>query len=230
MRRQPLNIHYLSRHLTRPKDTPKLPTTPSSSSRQKRSHHHTTATSSSSAITPHNRDIIPDCSLITPEIPTPDTFYDQTGYTFSAVPLGSNPLYNWSLTSNSTSTKEKNGSLEISTEDGASSGAGGQNGEDCQRLEESESILDFRVTSLDSGRGGGGGGGGGEKKDLVRPGYLWLPSLRNLEAQQRPPLPAVGGGVAGSQTDSSLPSSDCDANANCKREISQTNSGMTARE
>lgn len=86
-----------------------------------------------------------------------------------------------------------------------------------KKLEENESVLDFKVTSLDSG-------------ERRRPDYLWLPSLKNLEVQglmQQPP-PPVGGVRREEPSDGSLPSSDCDAN--CKRQIAQTGSGLTTRE
>lgn len=198
MRRQPLNIHYLSRHLLKPNDS---------------SFRKFSLFASSKTTSHRDEDTIPDCSFITPEIPTPDGFHDQTGYTFSGVTLGSNPLYNWSVTSNSTSTKEKNGSLDVSFEDvGSSEGEGHQ---------ECESILDFRVTSSESG----------ERRACGRPSYLWLPSLKNLEAQglvQHPPSPVSGVIKREEPSDGSLPSSDCDAN--CKRQISQADSGLTTGE
>ena len=196
--------------------------------------------------------------MATPCIPTPDTFYDPTGYTFSAVPLGSNPLYNWSVTtSNSASTacKEKNESLEISFEDDIGRSGGTENGNGRSKLEESESILDFRVTSMESG----GSERRMQQQQQQRPGYLWLPSLRNLESQglvqcppattqvppPTPPPPGVSNSSAEEEvvattvmtaprqsegTDVLLPSSDC-CDANCKRQIiTQSGAGLATRE
>ena len=254
MRRQPLNIHYLCRYLTKPQDnhhttsTTTSTTTPITHSTPTKKFSLFSRQKTSSTASAHNNSNMyddpahPDCSLITPEIPTPDAFHDQTGYTFSAVTLGSNPLYNWSMTSTSTSTKEKNGSLEVSSEEEEEEGGEGEgSGRDAQRrFEESESILDFRVTSVESG----------DKRQ--RPGYLWLPSLRNLSAQglvpptpSSSPAPATAAAASGScdteeeekgeelreggGTGGSPPSSDCDNN--CKRQLGQkTSSGLSTGE
>lgn len=168
---------------------------------------------------------IPDCSVITPEIPTPDVFHDETGYTFSAVTLGSNPLYNWSATSTATTATTGNGknlSSYGSEQDEDSVNTCGGNRDDKQKMEESESVLDFRITSID---------GTGKR---LRPGYLWLPSLRNLKAQQQQQQEEEEGVASleregeGTEEDGSLPSSDCDANS--KRQGSHTGTGLAARE
>ena len=173
------------------------------------------------------------------------------------MPLGSNPLYNWSVTtSNSASTacKEKNESLEISFEDDIGRSGGTENGNGRSKLEESESVLDFRVISVESG--------GSERQTQQQqqcPGYLWLPSLRNLESQglvqcppataqdpaPTPPPPGMSSSSAEEEvvvttvttapgqsegTDVSLPSSDC-CDANCKRQIiTQSGAGLATRE
>lgn len=143
----------------------------------------------------------PDCSVITPEIPTPDIFHDETGYTFSAVTLGSNPLYNWSIGSSTATAKSS-----ATTKDKAILPS-----EDEQEAEEDEgeSVLDFRITSID-------GGGGGK----TRPGYLWLPSLRGKPEQS---LPKISQRVEQGEEDISPPSSGCEGN--CKRQHVHTSTG-----
>ena len=143
---------------------------------------------------------VPDCSVITPEIPTPDVFCDQTGYTFSAVTLGSNPLYNWSNGSTTTASKDKDTSLEDSGETRGedSNVQGSLQGEE---EGEGELVLDFRITSMD----------GSEKR--TRPGLLWLSSLKNSDMQPHHQCPDKKVGV----TDESPPTSDSDS-SNCKRQ------------
>lgn len=148
--------------------------------------------------------------VITAEIPTLDAFHDLTGYTFSGVTLGSNPLYNnWSNSSVATTTRDKEESFS-NTDDEAREDSIMQDGR--QRLEESESILDFRITSLD----------GSEKR--IRPGLLRIPSLRNSNVQpfhQNLPMDeAKREGV-----ESALSSSECEAGF--KRQCTYTGMGLT---
>ena len=113
-------------------------------------------------------------------MPTPRDFCDNTGYSFSAVTLGSNPLYNWKTWSVSTATtnREKdlsslNTSEEWSDRDGGGRGAGGgarQGVMDRRGFEESETVLDFRVLSIDSGS---------DRKARHRPS--WLPGIQKQE-------------------------------------------------
>ncbi len=206
MQRQPLNIHYLQRFLSKQtldNSTPtkgklSLPPKPKTSS----------MTSDSST---------PDCSVVTPEIPTPDIFHDQTGYTFSAVTLGSNPLYNWSTSSTLVSDKERNPSLDGSVEEERDDSSSGH---DSKKLEESESVLDFRITSID---------GTGRR---LRPGLLLLPGLRQHSGNQfSTATVATEVNKDGQRTDSSLPSGESDTSSRGQRlGTAHTSSGLTTRE
>ena len=71
-------------------------------------------------------------------------FQDQTGYTFSAVTLGSNPLYNQSIPSVAGSIERAVSPVDSNNENIIDAGNDTQ-----LKLEESESFLDFGVTSLD---------------------------------------------------------------------------------
>lgn len=190
MQRQPLNVHYLRRHLTKPKET-----TPRKFSLFSRSK--TTRTVSNQA----DGRTTPDCVVITTQIPTPDDFYDETGYTFSAVTLGSNPLYNWSVGSTATS-KDKNTSVSEDEQ---------EEGKCNKQQEEGESVLDFRITSMD---------GSGK----ARPGNLWLPSLKSVKPEQS--LPKTGSRAL--EEDESPPSSGCEGNS--KAQLVHTGTGMITGE
>lgn len=185
MRRQPLNVHYLHRHLTRPKET----------SLKKSLKVNEKSTSKTENVPPD--------LLVTPtsEIPTPDAFHDQTGYTFSAVPLGSNPLYNnnWSLGSTIASKcKETAKSPKDSDDDG-----GGQNNR--ENFEESECAIDFRAISIDGVENGANS--------------LHLPLFKNL--QTLPQQSHEG-------TDESHPSSESDSSSKGRSTCSVT--AMSTRE
>lgn len=206
MQREPLSIHYLQRFLAKPDVDKPLSAKQKLLSRQKASS--TTSTTSDSSN--------PDCSVVTPEIPTPDIFYDQTGYTFSAVTLGSNPLYNWSVSSTVVSSKERDPSFDGSDDEVKDDASIGQ---DSKRLEESESILDFRITSID---------GVGKR---VRPGLLLLPGLRQHHSSPQPHQHSASAENGdGRRTDSSLPSGESDSSSKGRRLGTQMDCGLTTRE
>ena len=159
MRRQPLCIHYLHQFLRKPKREI------SQSIFQKLSFSkHKNVIHISSSPPPQISILNQPPLLVTESIPTPDICPDQTGYTFSAVTLGSNPLYNWSTWSASTVTnRDRDHSFNTSEEV--------DEGRDvpvkCDRRWLEESEVDFRLTSINSS----------EKR--VRPRQLWIPSVRN---------------------------------------------------
>ena len=203
MCRQPLAIHYLSRFLSKPKDPP-----PQTKSFFSFRHKDSTVSSSSSSAPPtdesHSDDSSPVIPHITPDIPTPDIFRDETGYTFSAVTLGSNPLYNWSIGSNMTTVKDKDSSFNDSDGDNnifSRDSGGRETKEPPRELEESESILDFKIMSID-----------GCTDRRVRPRHLWLPSAKNSEAPPIPPPLTMGEG-----TNISSSESDASSKGQCNR-------------
>jgi len=119
----------------------------------------------------------------TAEMPTPEMICDNTGYSFSAVTLGSNPLYNWKTCSESTATtnREKapsslNTSEEWSDKDGGGRAGAGHGTMDRRGFEESETVHDFRVWSIDSGS---------DKKTRRRPS--WLPGIGIAQKQENSP-------------------------------------------
>lgn len=206
LQRQPLNIHYLRRHLTTPKeDTATTTRKFSFFSRSKSSNQNA------------NGCTTPDCSVITPEIPTPDGFYDDAGYAFSAVTRSSNPLYNLSIGSTATgSGKGKVASLSYDEFEESSSRTQEEGG---------ESVLDFRITSMD-----GAGGGCGDKK--TRPGYLWFPSLSPRPDLSLPkPGHVVSGPMEGEEgEEEGSPPSSSESDNNCKSQQATGHSLLTAGE
>lgn len=106
------------------------------------------------------------------DIPTPDIFCDNTGYTFSALTVGSNPLYNWKTwsVSTATTTREKDLSSLNTSGDWSDREAGFRG--DRRGYEESETV-DFRVMSMDST----------EKRSRRRP--TWLPGFGASTDQRR---------------------------------------------
>ena len=100
---------------------------------------------------------------------------------------------------------------------------------DSKKLEESESVLDFRITSIDCTSG-----------KRVRPGLLLLPGLRHHHSNTQPThthklstvIPALTTAVErnGERTDATLPSTESDSSAKGQRLGTHTDSGLTTRE
>lgn len=168
MRRQPLCIHHLHLFMKPKREASsslfqRLPFT-------KRKSMIDISSSSSSSLTPSVSMLNLLSHTVTADIPTPDIFKDRTGYTFSAVTLGSNPLYNWSM-STSTVTDREYSSLHTSEEldrERDVSAVFNRCG-----LEESEALVDWRPMSING------------SDEIVKPRQLWIPPIRTNPHEQQ---------------------------------------------
>ena len=159
MRRQPLCIHYLHQFLNKPNRE-------TSRSRLFLNKHKRIADTHSS---PHASSSNEPSHLVTDDMPTPDVCLDRTGYAYSAVTLGSNPLYNYTSWTVSTETnKDKESSTLDSREEREVSVEC-----DSRGLGESEVVVvDLKLTSST------------ELERRERPKKLWLPSIRDSPQHQ----------------------------------------------